>query len=506
MSERKARAVRVSGIEVVAALLLLFPSRASAQANYDGAQLGGRTAMMGGAVVATGEDEATAFVNPSGITRIPGQSFSFTTLAVQMRNRTMVSSLDATERLGLEAADVSKFRLRIVPNTFCLFLDGAPKDEYSGKSRHKYALCAAATEREEFDFTRNRTSVTEGAVNATGHSTNMKFVRSTVAASWGLELSRDTSLGVTFRTDNARLRDSTEASAFSSEGNTGRLATVTRSTNAWSWDTSVTVGLTSYLSRHVTLGAALTTPSQHIFGRYIGVASTSSTSGLPHTLTQDQGDFRYNHPGSLRLGLAFSWPHLIVEVDGVFYGPQKQLARANFDRFVTSVQGSGVLQEETSGVGTSARASLVERGAAVTNLSVGTEYFLQRDFSLVAGLQTDFSGLHPRESSLPNEVLFRQQKDSVHAALGMTSYGQSGRILLGVRGQYSRGTILMADATLQEPKFITLPQKEWGLSLVLSGSLSFRAFSDRAAKVATPFMPGSNEDSDEDSDEKGTGR
>lgn len=497
MSERKAKAVRDSGIGIVAALLLLCPSRAFAQANYEGAQLGGRTAMMGGAVVATGEDEATAFVNPSGITRIPGQSFSFSTFAVQMRNRTMVSSLDATDRLGLEAADVSKFRLRIIPNTFCLFLDGAPKDEYSGKSRHKYAVCAAATEREEFDFTRNRTSVTDDGVNATGHSTQMKFVRSTMAASWGLELTDDTSIGVTFRTDNARLRDTTEASAFSSEGNTGRLATVTRSTNAWSWDTSVTIGLTSYLSRHVTLGAALTTPSQHIFGRYIGVASASSTGGLPHTLTQDHGDFRYNHPGSLRLGLAFSWPRLIVEADGAFYGPQRQLARANFDRTVTSVQGSGVLQEETSGVGTSVRASLVEPGAAVTNLSLGTEYFLERNFSLVAGLQTDFSGLHPRQSSLPNEVLFRQQKDSIHAAVGVTSYGQSGRLLLGVRGQYSKGSILMADATLQEPKFVTLPQREWGLSLVVSGSLSIRAIGARAAKAGLPLPRGAGDDSEE---------
>lgn len=493
--ERASRATRVvrresvvwaaqSGVLVL--LSLVLPERAFAQANFDGAQLGGRSAMMGGAVVASGEDEANAFINPAGITRIPGQSFSFSTFAVGMNNRTMVSSLDATDRLGVESADVNKFRLRIIPNTFCLFLDGPPKDEHSGRSRHKYAVCAAATEREEFDFTRNRTDLESEGVSATGHSTNMKFVRSTVAAAWGLALSRDTSIGVTFRTDNALLRDTTNASAFSSDGAGGRLATVTRSTNAWSWDTSVVIGITSYLSRHVTLGASLTTPSQHLFGSYVGVATTSSTGGGSHTMTQDQGDFRYNHPGSLRMGLAFSWPRLVVEVNGVFYGPQTQLARANFDRTVTTVQGAGSALDDSSGVGDSVRDSIVERGAPVTNLSVGTEYFLKRNFSLVTGLHTDFSGIHPRVSTVPSGMLFRQQKDSFHGGIGLTSYGQAGRLLLGIRGQYSRGTILMADATLQE--FVTLPQRDWGLTFVLSGSLSFRAVRDAAARAARPLM------------------
>lgn len=483
-----------AGALVLVGLSFFYAERVFAQANFDNAQLGGRSAMMGGAVVATGEDEANAFINPAGITRVPGQSLSFSTFAVGMNNRTMVSSLDATERLGVESADVNKFRLRIIPNTFCLFLDGPPKDEHSGRSRHKYAVCAAATEREEFDFTRNRTDAEPDGASATGHSTNMKFVRSTVATAWGLALSRDTSIGFTFRTDNTLLRDTTNAIAFSSDGSAGRLSTVARSTNAWSWDTSVVIGITSYLSRHVTLGASLTTPSQHIFGRYVGVASTSATGGQPHSLTQDQGDFRYNNPGSLRMGLAFSWPRFVIEMDGAFYGPQRQLARANFDRTVTTVQGTGIVQDEASGVGASVRASLVERGAPVTNLSVGTEYFLKQNLSLVTGINTDLSGIHPRISTVPSGVLFRQQKDSYHLSVGVTSYGPAGRLLLGVRGQYSRGTILMADATLQEPQFIALPQRDWGITFVVSGSLSFRAVRDAAARAAKPLIqPGDDE-------------
>lgn len=188
------------------------------------------------------------------------------------------------------------------------------------------------------------------------------------------------------------------------------------------------------------------------------------------------------------MGLAFSWPRLVVEVDGVFYGPQSHLARANFDRTITTIQGSGIVQDSGGGVGATLRGSLVEKGAPVTNVGVGAEYFLKQNFSVVTGLQTDFSGIHPRVSTVPSGVLFRQQNDSYHASLGMTSYGPSGRLLLGVRGQYSRGTILMADATLQEPKFIALPQREWGFTFVVSGSLSFRAVRDAAARATGPLI------------------
>jgi len=464
---------------------LSFVSPAAAQANFEASQLGGRTAMMGGAVVAMGEDEATAFVNPAGITRIPGQSFSFSTFAITIRNRSMSSPLDASDRLDLDDTNVNRLQLRILPNTFCLFLDGPPKDTYSGRSRHKYAICGASTEREEFDFTRARRDVNGSMASATSHATNMKFVRSTVAASWGLALSRDTSIGVTFRTDNTRFRDDTNATAYAAEGNAGRLQTVMRSTLALSWDTSVVIGLTSYLSRNITLGASLTTPSQHLLGRYTGLSSTSSTGGLPHSTTQDTGDFRYNHPGSLRLGLGFTWPRLLVELDGSFYGPQKQLARANFDRATAFVQGAGITDGASAGMGNSLRASIVERGRPVTNLSLGTEYFLERDFALIAGLQTDFSGIHPRETSPPTDVLFRQEKDSYHAAIGVSTYGEQGRLLLGIRGQFSRGSVLMADAALQEPAFVALPQSEWALSVVLAGQVSFRTVRD-AARAAAP--------------------
>src|SRR5690606_37357065 len=66
---------------------LLSSGRARAQSNYDAAVLGGRAAMMGGASTARGSDGAVLFTNPAGITRIPGESFSFGTVAAAFSQR-----------------------------------------------------------------------------------------------------------------------------------------------------------------------------------------------------------------------------------------------------------------------------------------------------------------------------------------------------------------------------------------------------------------------------------
>ncbi len=446
--------------------------------------------MMGGAAIVTGADEATAFLNPAGITRIPGRSFSFSTFALSFGRRTIRGPLDPRKSLSIEDPHLAKTKLRILPNTFCLFLDGPPKNNYSGRSRHKYALCAASSEREVLSFTRAAQHSADGSVSGIGHSTDIEFVRSGVVLSWGLELSRFTSIGVTFRTDNTRLKDSTAATAYMAGSSGADLQTISMARDAWSWDTSVLIGMTSSLSRTVTLGASLSPPSQHLFGSFSGVGTVSSTArGLDRT-TQDDGDFRYNQPGSLRLGLAFNWPRLLIEVNGSFYGPQSQRARANFDRRVVlaSSDSENVLSEQ--------RDSVVARGAPVTNLAVGMEYFLRQDVSLVAGMNTDFSGQVKLRDTLMQDVLFRQRKDSAHASVGMTSYGARGSLLIGGRASYSWGEVLIADPAAEVPIFVALPQREWALSLVISGRINFRTVREAARRAAAPLQRPKRDPSD----------
>jgi hypothetical protein len=467
---------------MLALVLVLWNQPATAQSNFEGAQLGGRTTMMGGATVATGADEATAFVNPAGITRIPGQSFSFSTFAVNLAYRHIESPLDPSGTMNIEQPDASKVSLRVIPNTFCLFLDGPPRDHFSGRSRHKYSLCAAATEREKLKLTQNRFEPgAGGSFQGVSQSTEVDFVRSTVALSWGISLDKSTSLGVTLRTDNTRFQDYSTGTSFGAEGSMGSYQAVSLARETWSWDTSLIIGLTSNISRVVTLGAALTTPSQHIVGKYTSQAMVSLGTDRGYGVLQDDGDFRYNHPGSLRLGMAFSWPRFTVEVNGSFYGPQSQRARANFDRRLVGFDPDNATETELG------RGSVSEKGRAVTNLSLGAEYFLSSDFSVLGGMGTDFSGLHKRQDQELGEVLFRQRRDGAFASLGVSSYGRRGRLLLGLVGQYSWGQVLIADPSLAVPSFVALPQSLWSFSFVISGQINFTTVAEVAERAATPL-------------------
>jgi hypothetical protein len=193
------------------------------------------------------------------------------------------------------------------------------------------------------------------------------------------------------------------------------------------------------------------------------------------------------------MGFGFSWPRLQLGIDASFYGPHRDIARSNFDRARSSFSPDGqVLESELSDVGLE-RASVSERGKPVTNLGLGLEYFIEPDLSIVGGIQSDFSGLHKRQDTPADEVLFRQKKDAVHVSLGTTTYGEAGRLLVGVRGHYAAGTALIADSSVPDPVFVALPQSECGLNLVVSGSLTFRAVqqaADKAKQAADKAIPG----------------
>jgi len=455
--------------------------RALAQANYDGVNLGGRTAMMGGAGVARGSDGATAFINPAGLARIPGESFSFSTFALELSGRTVNGQLDPGGTLGLPTADSTSLSVGLLPQTFCLFLDGPPRDHTSVRSRHKYGMCAQDTEGDSFLFTSNPRNPTDTA--GVSQTTRLRWAKSTAALTWAYQLLPQTAIGVTARADASRLEDHSSTTSFSNMGQSGVMQTLDQTRTSVSWDIGVTVGVTHQVSRVVTLGASLSSPSQHIYGFHDGTEAFSTTDGNVATLVQDVGGFRYSPPANLRLGLGFAWPSFNFELNGSYYGASDQLAVANFDRFET-----GVVDGVVVGGGPTVKREIVERAQPVVNFLFGAEAFLSPDFSIMVGAQTDFSGLPARQPGDPADVLFRQARDVFHASLGVASYSPSGSLILGVRGFYATGTVLSAGAPGPTPTFVVFPQSEWSVSLVVSGQISFEAVRDVAIRAATPLL------------------
>lgn len=459
----------------LAVLVFLFKTApAAAQANYDAAVLGGRTAMMGGASTARGSDGAVLFTNPAGITRIPGESFSFGTVAASFSHRVVEDITDPNGQFGFKQPGTNELDFRILPNTFCLFLDGAPRNRNSQKSRHKYGICVADVEQETFLSNESRQN-SRGALSISSRS---QFRRSTGIASWGVELTRGTSIGVSARLEVSSLDDTTNEAVITDDASSQMFG---HSRRGLSWDSSITIGVSQLVSKHVTLGASLTTPSQHIIGFYKG-SNSILVSGAPAIdLTQDDGDYSYTTPASLRMGVAFAWPSFNLEFDANIYAADQAISRARFTRYQFANPSVGSAEVT--------RVELAERARPVTNISLGIERFIQRDFSILAGFQTDFAGIAPRVDGSAADSLFRQERDSYSLSIGVSSYGSAGTILLGLRGTYSDGTILVPDPAAADGAFRALPQMRYSIGLILSGQLSFEGVRDTALRAASPLMP-----------------
>ena len=462
--------------------MCLLAPRAKGQANYDGVNLGGRTSMLGGAGVARGSDGATAFINPAGLARIPGESFSFSTFAVKLSGRSVSGLLDPGDTLKLEDPSATVISVGLWPQTFCLFLDGPPRDHTSVRSRHKYGMCAVDTEGDSFLFANNTRSASNGA--GVSQTNRLRWAKSTVALAWALQLLPETAIGVTVRADVSRLEDHSSTTTFSTTADAADMHTLDQSRTSVSWDVGVVVGVTHQVSRVVTLGAALSSPSQHVYGFHDGTESFNTTQGNVSSLVQDVGGFRYSPPTNLRLGLGFAWPAFNFEVNGSYYAASDQLAVANFDRFrVGSVGG------EIVGGGETEKGEIVERARPIVNFMAGAEAFLTPDFSILLGAQTDFSGLPARQPGDPADVLFRQSRDVYHASIGVANYNSAGSLILGLRGYYASGTVLSPGSSPTAPSFVVFPQTEWSISLVVSGQISFEAVRDTALRAATPLLP-----------------
>ena len=483
------------GLGIVAFFLTIFCSgEGLAQGNFDGRLLGGRTSMMGGAGVAMGSDQATAFINPAGITRIPGQKYSvsrnssnsgqyaFSTFAGQFESRSIKNYYDPSQELNLEKENAVDLSLRVVPNTFCLFLDGPPKDSYSGRSRHKFAACGADTESENYFYSRTASSVNDAGVSrGVSNQTAMSFKRSSFALTWGLQLTERLSVGTNFRIDYAAFTNQVSSSAFT--GNTSSATSIVADVNrnSWSWGTSVTIGATYRLFDGVTIGGAFSTPSQHIFGSHTGSTNISSPKSSRALFVQDEGDFRYNSAGQLRVGMAFSWPTFNFEINAAFYGAQEEIASASFERTTNEVSGASLVSNDLG------RRAIVERGQPVTNLFAGFETFLANDFSLIAGLNTDFSSLTKRKATELADSLFMQRKHALYASVGVMSYGSAGSLLLGFRSHYGWGEVLSPDILTNAPQFVAQRQSDASISLVVSGQINFKAVRDTALRAVAPL-------------------
>jgi hypothetical protein len=451
-----------------------FTSQAQAQANYEGALIGGRSSLMGGTGVANGTDASAPLQNPATILGIEGTSFVFSTLFVQRTDRQVSLGGQVVAENTKGADSVSDVAFNVLPNATCLFLDLVHKPG-PPKGNQKLSFCILETETQNFRFqSRIRGEDVRDASGVQVRSVEQTFSKRVYAGTYALRLSDLIGVGVTPMLEEYAFKDqeglatlvAQSESLSSAVGAQGHLATNALTENASAFALSALLGVQLYLPHSFRTGISLQLPGLPFGGSYAASSSTEATFGSEERLTLERGSAGFKTPMRLALGFAGRLGKVDFEVDGYFHAGG-DYATAEGTRDATSLS-SGEITEFKSGA-----FSRHERVHPVTNVGIGVNVPVSKEWALVSGFLTDFSGLDPRRTGQPVEsTMFRSRIDMIHGSLGVAWTPRAGSVLLGVRGFYGEGELAVSGMRTFPTVLVTGEQTAWGLSLVLSGQLT----------------------------------
>jgi hypothetical protein len=492
MSAHIARHARFCAV-ALGALLVGLPAVALAQANYESALIGGRSSLLGGTGVAAGTDAAAPLQNPATAVDIEGTSFVFSTFFLELSQRSLTVDEAALSELRAGSSELAQTQVRVLPNSTCLFVDLVRAPSRAG--RHKLAICFAEPERSAFELTSRVAATTVSDRLAYQQRViRQDWSKKSYAVSWAFAASERLSFGVTpilyeigFRDYEALATLSGDA-ADASElvGSEGSSATNVLSRRASAFSASALIGAQYIPAPDWRIGLSVETPTLPLFGSYEAVRSGESSAGAGEQYAEETGSAKAVFPLRAAFGAAGRLGPVRFELDGYLHTAVGDFFSVEAERRSTAIENGTVTEYEQT------TTEVSERARPVLNLGLGVEVPVAREWSVVAGVLSDLSGLEAREAgALWDEQLFRQRLDAVHASLGVAWQPRVGSILCGVRGMYGQGELGVSDVTTAAPTMLVAEQSLWGLALVVSGQLSLEmlAVVDPTGLIEAPKEP-----------------
>ncbi len=448
-----------------------------AQANYDGALIGGRSALLGGTGVAAGTDAAAPLQNPATTIDIVGTSFVFSTLFLQVSGRSIKVNPQNIELIRSGSTNLNETVLGVLPNSTCLFISLSKEAKHPrDKGRQKLSICLTQPESNKFSLNSQALANTQNDdISYLNHHLEQDFSKHTYAVGWGYGVSNDVSIGFTPLLHDIKFQDLEQEALLNAQtseldslmGAQGQNLANTLSRSARSLAASALLGARYQPAKDWKLGFSFETPSIALPGRYYLVRSSEAVASTSEQYVQQEGKAKFNYPLRLALGIAGKVGGVFFEFDAYFHGARKRFLSVSTDR----VQAS--FSNDTIDSFTESSVSFVESARSVANFGLGVEVPLVKDWSLLFGALTDISGLARfDEFRDPDTTLFRSRTNAVNASLGVGWTPRIGSILCGLRGFYADGQLAVSDARLVPSRLKSFDQNRWGLALVLSGQLS----------------------------------
>lgn len=427
-----------TGSTLCAVVVLVWSGHALAQASlssypsYQSYLLGLRTAGMGGAATAFGNDSAMPWVNPAGIARVENDTFALSAnaYAVEQWNGSAFLSVDSGEERGLSGREISMF-----PSSFAYILR---MDE---KGDHVLALSVLVPYQSNRDMDSMLPVDRPAAVGRLSYSENFGLTQYEFGPSYGMRLGIVT-LGVSafFRYLPIKGKQAMSTSGYSTGGEFSFYPEVrTFEATCFSLDLVAGVQVGPVLGGFYA-GLALHSPSIYLLGsfdytsrRYSGSTYQEEIEIRHSTIKEDKYEIRT--PLWFSLGLGYEQPETFsVSVDVAYYLPVSAY---------TNVSGvEEVLNMTTDPDGPSvfegADVEFMGKQRGVFNFSLGAEVFLARRWILRGGFFTDFAAASSLPENPTRAHLGRSVMDRFGGSLGLSYRGDRGEFQLA--SVYMRGS------------------------------------------------------------------
>lgn len=450
------RTARVSASSrLVAALVALAGARAHAQqaapiwASYQNYPLGGRTATMGGAAMAFGQDSAMALLNPAGLAQVTDATVSLSASAYGLHavHVERFQSADTAPEIAEDPnliGPVDTFRSQVFDAFPTSFVYSWPWGRPAGEPRHYVlSLSALVPRRDLVQYVGDYSLSYAGIRFWDTWAIDVDVAAYHVGPSFAAQITRRIRAGVAplgvfqpYRsTWTISQREITGVPTYMR--NTARLDTGT------SFDLVPVVGVQVVLTRHLSAGASVAARSLHLSGSrtletridevinnqdfgYYAVTTAASTL--------EADGFEIRSPWHVAVGVGYERPgRWAVALDGHFYGPVEY--DTSTGTMVTSTAAGGGIVVE--------REAFREhvRGEPVIDANIGGEYFLTPKVALRAGFFTDFSAVPGIEESREPTQMFARRIDQMGGTAGVGFYTGPldftvGAIYVGGRGEF----------------------------------------------------------------------
>lgn len=456
---------------------------------------------MGGTGVALGVDGAAPFLNPATLSRIEDKSLAFSSRFFSYSRRSFddwqaPGEADA-ERVGdprIEPTSQSVDDLSVLPDAACVYLDWTNRRAPSKVAKYhapvaqatsgsgKLGGCIALTEETAFEMNALNfaADTPSGRVNQT-QTIDRHWTSWSGGPSVAYSLNEDFSIGAAFYVlKNRYVSHATVTTLVGGNGDVLPSAVGFQSSiEAQSWDALAHFGVLYRLNEALAVGLSVRTPSMHISDDVS--ASVSEVLNGPVANARywaGTGRFHVTSPARLSVGLGAEWDRLRLEINGFLYLGHEALARLDMVREGVSIQ-PGITPARSLD-----RLVLTEEASPVANIGIGSEFFLTRDLSLLAGFLTDFSALAPLSETKPYETrIFHNRANAVHGGLGISSYTDYGDLIVGVRGSYLWGETAAVNTFVSPAHLEAVDFNGFSAVLVVAGRVSRSTVKEAAEDV-----------------------